>query len=107
MADVRFAGNPFLPVWNAAMTPRRKRSRTGNASSIPFPTPKLSDWLTDSDLYQPPMPPSDEPFQPGEYVRTGFCGTCCRDIQAIQPGGLNPRHIHDQSPLCSEKQKKV
>jgi hypothetical protein len=39
------------------------------------------------------------------YVAIGFCGSCVLPIEALQPGGLNCRHINDQSPLCSERTK--
>lgn len=42
---------------------------------------------------------------PGEsqYAAVGRCGVCLRHIEALQPGGGEPRHIADQSHLCKER----
>lgn len=49
--------------------------------------------------------PTDSALLPGrkQWQPTGFCGVCVKPIEALQPGGLDPRHIETQTPLCSEK----
>ena len=37
------------------------------------------------------------------YVKVGLCFFCLRELSALQPGGLSPRHIEDQSPYCGER----
>jgi hypothetical protein len=37
-----------------------------------------------------------------QYESTGRCGICLRPIEALQPGGLSPRHIEDGSRICGE-----
>jgi hypothetical protein len=37
-----------------------------------------------------------------QYESTGRCGICLDPIEALQPGGLSPRHIYDRSPICNE-----
>jgi len=38
------------------------------------------------------------------YITTGRCFYCLAPIEALQPGGLNPRHVADQVPYgqCHE-----
>jgi hypothetical protein len=37
-----------------------------------------------------------------QYESTGRCGICLRPIEALQPGGLSPRHVEDGSRICWE-----
>jgi hypothetical protein len=37
-----------------------------------------------------------------QYESTGRCGICLRPIEALQPGGLSPRHVEDKSAICKE-----
>lgn len=37
-----------------------------------------------------------------EYVQSGFCFYCLSKIEALQPGGLSPRHVMTKTPLCRE-----
>lgn len=39
---------------------------------------------------------------PRVYGPVGFCGFCFLPIEAKQPGGLEPRHIEIQTPICRE-----
>lgn len=35
----------------------------------------------------------------GEYRDSGFCSNCLLTIEAIQPGGLKPRHKSNHVPV--------
>lgn len=49
-----------------------------------------------SDLI-PPVPEKDAVKG---WISIGFCGECCKDAQALQPGGRSPRHTESRTPLC-------
>lgn len=34
------------------------------------------------------------------WQSVGFCGICCKDAEALQPGGRSPRHTESKTPLC-------
>lgn len=61
--------------------------------------------LADRPKYQRKV--SREKFSPSasdssattlRYERVGLCGICLQDIEALQPGGLNPRHVDTGIP---------
>lgn len=76
--------------------PAGKRAKTNR------PAPSSSDSPTSST--SSPVLTLEERLGPG-YVATGRCGICLRDIAAIQPGGLNPKHIESGTEICSEKRR--
>lgn len=42
---------------------------------------------------------------PGGYQPVGFCGECVKPIEAIQPGGLQPRHVESKAALCRDRRR--
>ena len=42
-----------------------------------------------------------------QYEPCGHCGFCTRPLEAIQPGGLAPRHLIDKVPYgeCEQAKK--
>lgn len=88
------------------MTSKSKSRTTKDVAPTNPPEPTLISSLENWDLFPTTAEPFELPLKPGEYVRIGRCGVCLRHIEAIQPGGLQPRHCEDQSPLCSEKDRR-
>lgn len=90
------------------MTSRSKNRTTRPAKKAkPEPPPEMTlfDSLNNWDLFPTTMEPFEMPFHPGEYATIGYCGVCLKRIQAIQPGGIAPRHQEDQTPLCSTRDR--
>src|SRR3990167_1994892 len=98
MGVVQHAANPRREVLTLTISTRK---RTTPAASNLKKTPKTRHQT-------PPTSPKptgwDSLSTAKPWLTTGICFHCRRAIESQQPGGLNPRHVHNQIPLCSSKQ---
>jgi len=77
-----------------SMTQKRKNPTTSRVAKLSRQAQKLSESPPNSDTYPITL----------QWEQTGICFYCGLALESLQPGGLNPRHLIDQSPYGACRQ---
>jgi hypothetical protein len=73
------------------MTKTKSRSSILNA----FQQSKAISWVNPNPS---PLPNRSDSVLTRNYAPAGRCGMCLMQIEALQPGGLDPRHVETKVP---------